>query len=95
MTAQYRPSFQKIISDEIHSSCPSLKESDDSYLNEPNIYLRTDIFGIIFEILNEKRTLGSFDVERNQLLYNNKTMVLAQGEEAEMHILADNVRNTD
>jgi hypothetical protein len=86
----YKPSFQKIITDKIKSSCPKLKRTRRLDLEENNIYIESFIFKLIFgKISNKESTIilkivPSSQFSNSGVLMYKELFALAQGESFDM-----------
>lgn len=75
------PSFQKIITNEIVSACPSLNKSTDTSLTENNIYLPVFVFRAMFNTIYSKEssivlTEEPTDNKQTLLWYQNRVFMV-------------------
>jgi hypothetical protein len=101
---QYRPSFEKIILDKIESACPSLSMSEDTALEENNIYLPIFIFEKVFLMVSRGKTTINLNIWPNskknaRILFYEHTRALAQGKPRVMkkleHVIRKLVKDKD
>jgi hypothetical protein len=90
----FKPSFEKIITDSIKTSCPALKESNNTELTENNVYIVRSVFNILFKTVYNNLDLDPLEVKSSgstfQLEYDHRTIV-AQGDEFYMNRLKDQI----
>ena len=88
----YNPSFEKIITDKINNSCPTLNRSNDTGLSQNNIYIDQSVFNILFKALYNNLQLDPLEVKSSgstsQLEYDHNK-IIAQGDEINMYKLKE------
>ena len=88
----YNPSFEKIITDKINKSCPTLNRSNDTGLSQNNIYIDQSVFNIVFKAFYNNLQLDPLEVKSSgstsQLEYDHNK-IIAQGDEINMYKLKE------
>ena len=84
-----KPSFQRLITDKIESSCPRLRKSDDYEFKTTSIYLANRIFARLFLIISDRRSKIELNIDDstfpdNRILLIQRTHAIAQGRPEDM-----------